>query len=458
MQRTSDTSINLPNEILGQIFLFVVSRALGEYSSSELDISHVSSRWRSIAITLPPLWSSICVLAYEDPESDGVRSLTELYLERSGNAPLDIFLDVSGADSLVCRLWLHAHRWRSVHLIPFEHNNFLDTRDEFPILESLSLSSAEFPALPGGCPFIIWPSYVAPYLQTLSIDMMLYTLDQLMLPWHQILHLTMSNLDVNQMHNALRLCNKVVTATFLHCANDFSYREPLEYVSRDLSELVIAADRPCETLGPDITHCAYPALTKLKIISGSQEFSFSHGIIPSITSLIIRSNSQSLLSSLTLHGISYNSKQFLQLLQAVSPSLARLDLCDVDHRGWNFLQMESWLIKAMIWDATPANALSGLNTKIYTVPGHLLPHLREFGIRFPGVRREIPLDREKIGILLKMIESRCFTVSSTVQSETSAGKVLEKLHLGRLWSARMPSDFQQRLQILETGGLKITAW
>lgn len=396
--------------------------------------------------------------------------LTELYLQRSGDAPLDIFLNVSEAESLLSRLWPHAHRWRSAHLVPF-NNALLDVNRtnilDLPILESLSLSSAEFTAVPECSPI---PISNAPILRTLSLDMMRYTFDQLVLPWHQIHHLTMENLDVNQMHQALRLCSNAVTATFLRCANDFSYRDPVEYTSGDLSKLSIGADRRCETLGPDITHCFYPALTTFTLISGSQEFSFSHGIIPNLTSLIIRSNSH--ISSLTLHGISYNSKQLIELLQAVSPSLTKLDLCDVEHRAWNFLQMETWLIKAMIWSDVPAlvgpiSAISESGT--YTLPGHLLPHLREFGIRLPGIRREIPLDREKIGVLLRMIESRCSSsiplmgpsstsTSQSVQSNlTGVGKVLERLHLGRLWSARMPLDFEERLRMLQSAGLEITA-
>ncbi|KAJ3987670.1 hypothetical protein F5890DRAFT_739607 [Lentinula detonsa] len=428
---------SLPNEILCQIFLFVVSRNPGEYSVSELQLSYVCSRWNAVALSLPSLWSSICVLAHEDSESEAVRRLTELYLGRSGTEPLDLFLHIREASSLMELLCTQAYRWRHFHLVTKAHRNFLDLGfAELSSLESLSIALDDQLPFDTSSKSRMW--FNTPRLHTLSLDMTIFELEQFELPWHQLRHLTMEYLNLDQMHKAICLCISVVTATFTSCANDFSFRDPAPYTCLFLSSLTIIASHRLETLGPDITHCIYPSLSELTLISGSQEFSFSHGIVPNLTSLVIRSGCR--LTSLTLHGISYSSKHLMELLQAISPSLVKLDLCDVDH-------------------------LPGSGTSLSQIPGYLLPQLKEFGIRFPGSRRDESIDRVKLSEVLRMVESR--RPSSTLvgtqsrsivnDSDTCLGTGLEKLHLGRLWNARIPLEFNNRLRALKDNGLEITA-
>ncbi|KAJ3851967.1 hypothetical protein EV368DRAFT_83020 [Lentinula lateritia] len=469
MTLTSDLQASihaLPNEILCQIFLFVVSRAPGEYSASELELSFVCSRWRAVALSLYQLWSSICILAHEDPESEGVRHLTALSLERSGNSPLDLFLNLREDSSVMHMLYAQAHRWRHVHIITTVYHDVEDGEvKELTLLESLSLSMDDSSLYPASSNSRMWSN--APRLHTLSLDMTILELEQFEVLWHQLRHLTLEYSDLDQMHKALCLCPSVVTAKFGSCTNDFSFRDPVAYSCLFLSSLTIVANHRLETLGPDITRCIYPSLSILTLISGSQEFSFSHGIVPNLTSLVIRSECR--LTSLTLHGISYSSKHLMELLQATSSSLLRLDLCDVDHRAWNFLQLEKWLIQALMWLPSPGVAETAPAASHLQTPGHLLPHLKEFGIRFPGSRRDFSIDREKIGLVLGMIESRCSSSALGARtdsgsrrvlsgkSDTGVGNVLERLHLGRLWSTRVPLGFEKRLRALEDNGLKITA-
>ncbi|KAJ3913676.1 hypothetical protein F5877DRAFT_83561 [Lentinula edodes] len=456
----------LPNEILCQIFLFVVSRAPGEYSVSEFELSFVCSRWRAVALSVYQLWSSICILAHEDPESEGVMHLTELSLERSGDSPLDLFLNLREDSSVMHMLYAQAHRWRHVHIMTTVYH-YLEDRGvkEFTLLESLSLSMDGSPPYPVSSNSRMWSN--APRLHTLSLDMTVFELEQFAVPWHQLRHLTLEYSDLDQMHKALCLCTSVVTAGFDSCTNDFSFRDPVAYTCLFLSSLTILASHRLETLGPDITRCIYPSLSILTLISGSQEFSFSHVIVPDLTALVIRSECR--LTSLTLHGISYSSKHLMALIQATSSSLIKLDLCDVDHRAWNFLQLDKWLIQALMWLPSPGVAETAPIASYLQTPGHLLPHLKEFGIRFPSSRRDFSIDREKIGLVLGMIESRCSSSALGARTDsrtrrvlpgkrdTSVGEVLERLHLGRLWSTRVPSGFEERLRALEDNGLKITA-
>ncbi|KAJ3838568.1 hypothetical protein F5878DRAFT_619257 [Lentinula raphanica] len=489
----------LPNELLSHIFLHIASRPPGQFSLSELDLSHVCSQWRAVALNLSPLWSSIQILAHEDPNSEGVRRLTELYLDRSGNAPLDVFLHIDveagrpelglGLD-LMDMLSAHAHRWRHAHLyIPRGSFFELYASDlELSSLESFSLTldgsnpnpfdGISSASGPGTC-----MSFTAPRLHTLHLNIPFFELSQFLFPFHQLRHLSTSHLDLSLTHQLLSLSPSLLTASFASCPTDYSFRDPIPYTSPLLSSLTILALHRLETLGPDITRCVFPSLTTLTLISGAEtsEFSFSHGIVPDLTSLVIRS--QCHLASLTLHGISYSSKHLMELLHASSPSLLKLDLCDVDHRAWNFMQLERWVFEALTirWLHGPQGD-AGLHRTVSS-SSSLLPHLREFGIRFPGSRRDVPPDRAKLNALLDMIESRCqgYPESNPDPASvvgirtrkgldrTSANAVLqnqnqnknetrlEKLHLGRLWATRVPVEVEKRLRALEDGGLKITA-
>ncbi|KAJ3820993.1 hypothetical protein F5880DRAFT_881539 [Lentinula raphanica] len=487
----------LPNELLSHIFLHIVSRPPGQFSLSELDLSHVCSQWRAVALTLSPLWSSIQILAHEDPNSEGVRRLTELYLDRSGNAPLDVFLHIdveAGRPELGLGLGLmdmlnaHAHRWRHVHLqIPQVSFSFQLFSSDLSSLESFSLVLDGFKSsddihsgsVSGSDRRM---SFTAPRLHTLHLNIPFFELSQFLFPFHQLRHLSTSHLDLSLTHQLLSLSPHILTASFASCPTDYSFRDPIPhtYTCPSLSSLSILALHRLETLGPDITRCTYPSLTTLTLISGAEtsEFSFSHGIVPDLTSLVIRSECH--LTSLTLHGISYSSKHLLSLLHASSPSLLKLDLCDVDHRAWNFMQLERWLFEALRWWGASPQEDAGLHRTVSS--SSLLPHLREFGIRFPGSRRDVPPDRVKLNALLDMIESRCqgypesnpdpASVGNRTRKgldRTSAKSVLqnqnqnkhetklEKLHLGRLWATRVPVEVEKRLRALEDGGLKITA-
>ncbi|KAF8827273.1 hypothetical protein HHX47_DHR5001102 [Lentinula edodes] len=361
----------LPNEILCQIFLFVVSRAPGEYSASEFELSYVCSRWRAVALSLYQLWSSICILAHEDPESEGVRHLTELSLERSVNSPLDLFLNLREDSSVMHMLYAQAHRWRHVHIITTVYHDLEDRGvKEFTLLESLRLSMDDSPPYPVSSNSRMWSN--APRLHTLSLDMTVFELEQFAVPWHQLRHLTLEYSDLDQMHKALCLCTSVVTAGFDSCTNDFSFRDPVAYTCLFLSSLTILASHRLETLGPDITR----------------------------------------------------SKHLMALIQATSSSLIKLDLCDVDHRAWNFLQLDKWLIQALMWLPSPGVAETAPIASYFQTPGHLLPHLKEFGIRFPSSRRDFSIDREKIGLVLGMIESRCSSSALGARTDSRTRRVL----------------------------------
>ncbi|KAJ3810040.1 hypothetical protein F5876DRAFT_21645, partial [Lentinula aff. lateritia] len=88
---------NLPNEILSEIFLCYT--CISRWPT--LQLIHVCSRWRDVALGTQELWSNIAIshnsfnVSYGpswEEDARGVLPLVELYLERSQTALLDITL------------------------------------------------------------------------------------------------------------------------------------------------------------------------------------------------------------------------------------------------------------------------------------------------------------------------------------------------------------------------------
>ncbi|CAE6452042.1 unnamed protein product, partial [Rhizoctonia solani] len=93
-KKNSELTINrLPHEILSHILLIgtefdrKVWRWESENPQSQHVASHVCSHWREVAVGTPSLWTFIHVLGPPD-------KYTILYITRSGDAPLDILIDM----------------------------------------------------------------------------------------------------------------------------------------------------------------------------------------------------------------------------------------------------------------------------------------------------------------------------------------------------------------------------
>ncbi|KIY50852.1 hypothetical protein FISHEDRAFT_38420, partial [Fistulina hepatica ATCC 64428] len=93
-------------------------------------LSHVCSRWRSVALTTSALWTGI-ILTY--PTSDEQQERSRTWIRRSRTAPVDIYLDVRdptwdmdeynhdvGHDEMIeilSIIGLAVHRWRSLTIL-----------------------------------------------------------------------------------------------------------------------------------------------------------------------------------------------------------------------------------------------------------------------------------------------------------------------------------------------------
>lgn len=108
----------LPPEILTEIFVHCLPQEQFPVPScreAPLLLTHVSSQWRTLALSTPELWAALHV-DYKDPVED--IPATELWLSRSGSCPLSLSIAIDFNEQphqeildLLCR---HSHRWRHI--------------------------------------------------------------------------------------------------------------------------------------------------------------------------------------------------------------------------------------------------------------------------------------------------------------------------------------------------------
>lgn len=173
----------LPDDILEEIFLYVlpspfgshaVSHIVGDhgemakYKASSLDtkkvpwtLTRVCSRWRSVAVSLAILWREVGVVVTK-PSRGGpkgqsrasklnrARYLLQLQLQRSAETPLRIsfYMNIPTSVSKTALpsylsvpelLFTSAHRWDSLHVDVSAHNMSCLKGIEFPALRTLSV-------------------------------------------------------------------------------------------------------------------------------------------------------------------------------------------------------------------------------------------------------------------------------------------------------------------------------
>ncbi|KAJ3889126.1 hypothetical protein GG344DRAFT_67365 [Lentinula edodes] len=138
----------LPAELLREIFSYLLPGRdwkLEETYPPQLILAQVCSYWRNIAISDSRLWSTFMIVR---PVKQHI-PMTKLWLERSGQHPLTVYIDHQGlefeetfaaTDAVIDLLRPHVHRWKAVTFILASgiHSSLLALpRDEYPLLETL---------------------------------------------------------------------------------------------------------------------------------------------------------------------------------------------------------------------------------------------------------------------------------------------------------------------------------
>lgn len=157
---TQRSAVNLPPEILGEIFTTYISlpssTALWEDSNvlsgvrgdSPIILGQICSYWRSVVLSMPLLWSSIYV---ECPTPDHI-DLVRMWLERAGTCPLDLclrdWLDSSnrgcseGTEAILKMFVEKSRQWRTLDfVIELRESSILDALEwnALPNLEGAAL-------------------------------------------------------------------------------------------------------------------------------------------------------------------------------------------------------------------------------------------------------------------------------------------------------------------------------
>ncbi|KAF9475397.1 hypothetical protein BDN70DRAFT_996451 [Pholiota conissans] len=114
----------LPPEILTEIFLFCIPDEqfpLPYTTEAPLLLTHVSSQWRSIAVSVPELWTALHI-NYKDPAED--IPATDIWLSRSGSKPLSLSIAIDFSEQpqqeILDALCRHSKRWKYVRF-DFRH-------------------------------------------------------------------------------------------------------------------------------------------------------------------------------------------------------------------------------------------------------------------------------------------------------------------------------------------------
>ncbi|TFK67929.1 hypothetical protein BDN72DRAFT_68149 [Pluteus cervinus] len=339
---------SLPLELIREIFMFSTALKFERLtddspipprlSTTALALSHVSTHWRSIALSFPELWASIAVCS----PTPNIVKLTELYLERAGETSL---LDLSLIDVLskcgpddtweadykiweacslrILRLWVpRAHRWVGLNL---------DLRNLLPVRDLLDI-----------------PSQSLKHLETASLDFIHWEYQQVQDMWDKI-H---TSQNLRELHGGAPLLKHPPLATFHLLTDLFVWTLTLE-------ELATLSSRT--------------RLVKLEAMHVRESPVTGLIELPALETLLTESVRMD--SALLLDTISTPSLRHLKLCQTVplidASALHRFIL----RTGCSLLRLH-----IQILDSSEVDSL-----RYIQLAAHSFPHLKYFAFRFSGI-------------------------------------------------------------------------
>jgi len=209
---------SLPRDLKHKIFLTVNDDDGWNRRMPVLSLAVVCAEWRQIVLDIPELWSKI-YLSFSYEETCVTLSLVEDYLERGGQVPLYVTLELlryeggrgqgwPSQDLFLDLLSDHSKRWRHISLRRVKPQHFklnmLRQQGDLPLLHSLEIFG------PDGCdpheyaddpkePLFECSAFLhAPSLREVCINA--YTLEEIILPWHQLEKLDARGHAINVYH------------------------------------------------------------------------------------------------------------------------------------------------------------------------------------------------------------------------------------------------------------------
>ncbi|PBK90577.1 hypothetical protein ARMGADRAFT_1166906 [Armillaria gallica] len=435
----NDSAVSsLPVEMLGEIFQLAVDGDLGSAECDVLDvkhspnwvISHVCRAWRSVALSMPNLWTFICIEDDSDllmldgvPFTDNRATLLREYLARSSQHPLRITLSSSYDIQKHLEILLpHFDRCTDVSFtIDQEALITLSTiSGEFPTLERLSIVIDDFshyPDLPKD-PFSTTPQIdgfcKAPNLRAVSLSRI--SIFHLELPFSQLQSFTGDISNFLEHLKLFFLASQLTTATLNVRLIHPPFTLPVPFSHTNLHTLSLYTDLQC------IRDLRLPALEVFRIEKISSGY---HHIAK------LFQDSQCPLRSLYLEVPAIRWSKLLPILKACSSTLTSLSI-RVDANS--------------AWEVNNAFTSDG--------PSCLVPRLEELYIRDDIRPRWQDEDIEVSFADDTFLDMVFWRRGSEDDGEVGEVAVLKSLTMCAPYAPR-PDDTLKELQELEEGGLKV---
>ncbi len=262
----------LPPELLGQIFFECVS--IGDLDNPNptaypLVLSHVSRRWRAIALSTPALWTTFAFFGRGWTQVPGsythrAECRLNMLIDRSGELPLS-FRFTSAFDTqthpVFSRLVELSHRWRNVriclsHLAHPEPLSLPDLEDLILEGHSFSLANEVEPRRTFS---------LAPRLTRLSLQMCLSPTRSFSFPWSQIRQLHLKGNLVCGDDYASMLQQATSLESLLIENNEIIPPYPTSIVCTSIKSLTVLANAQSGSVNVFLTSLVLPHLTHLNI-------------------------------------------------------------------------------------------------------------------------------------------------------------------------------------------------
>lgn len=257
----------LPPELLAQIFFESVS--VGDLdnlnpTACPLVLSHVSRRWRAIALSTPLLWTTFTFFergwGWSRVSIHRAECLLNMLIARSGQLPLSFRFSSAfdtSAHPVLSRIVELSHRWRNVWLCT--------PCSAHP--EPLSLPDLEYLVLEGQNIFLGEPQRtfsLAPRLTHLSLQKSLSLTRSFSFPWSQIRHLHLKGNIISGDEYATMLQQATNLESLLIENDEIIYPNPTSIVCTSIKSLTIlnTASRDASAL---LTSFVLPNLTHLNV-------------------------------------------------------------------------------------------------------------------------------------------------------------------------------------------------
>ncbi|KAL0568372.1 hypothetical protein V5O48_013618 [Marasmius crinis-equi] len=345
----------LPPEILMNIFLFCCETNDLDTPTcvpAALQVVKVCGHWRNVGLSTPSLWSSIrIVLEPWVGKAGSLVDLTEIFMERSKNSPLDLQVEFYSTTEIepldretdehvltpaIAALSHNCARWRSMSLrIPKlfgTHQNLffgIVRGQTLPLLRSLRLYGfgVHDPrnALPDNLPGLFSR---CPSLRTTDIGPDRYLGEKLALPWHQIKSLTIQNSLPRPAFSSIALHYRLEELTLLKVGGH-SNRGYTGHVVSNIKTMSVLF-RSQDDVDTTLVYLTLSGLTTLRLAADLKKLA-SWGAWEESSSLDMIDRSACSLTSLVIRHIPITDRQLITLLERL-PTLSNLQLEEVPGR------------------------------------------------------------------------------------------------------------------------------